>query len=860
MNPAETHPLDVRNSDWGHGRPATESHQQAIQNRIPAELSDQRPQVMGKFLYLRERKLWVRGVTYGPFRSDETGNEFCDSEMVRSDFARMAAHGINAVRTYTTPPRWLLDIAQSYGIFVMVGLPWEQHVAFLDSKKTVVSIESRIRTMIQGIAGHSAILCYVIGNEIPAPIVRWHGRKKVECFLERLYHLTKEVDPNGLVTYVNYPSTEYLQLSFLDFFCFNVYLEEQDQLEAYLYRLQNLAGDRPLIMGELGLDSGRNGEEKQAAVLDWQIRTAFRVGCAGVFVFSWTDEWCRGGHDIEDWHFGLTDRNRFPKPALASVSKAFSEVPFPSDLPWPRISVVVCSYNGAYTIRECFEGLRKLEYPDFEVVVVNDGSTDTTAAIAAQYGFRVICTGNNGLSTARNVGMRAADGEIIAYIDDDAYPDPDWLKYVAVTFLSTDCAGVGGPNAPPPGAGEVAECVANAPGGPLHVLISDREAEHIPGCNMAIRKERLEAIGGFDPRFRTAGDDVDLCWRLQERGWWLAFSPGAMVWHHRRNSVRAYWRQQKGYGRAEALLAQKWPGRYNPLGHLTWVGRIYGKGLTERFSWRKPRIYHGSWGRALFQSVYERRAGTLESLPLMPEWYMVNFALLLLSASGIAWKPMLFALPLLVVTSGAPFAHVLKTVAVASFPSKPASRAGRLKLRLLTGLLHVLQPLARLYGRLRHGLTPWRRPNARRFAFPRNRNHRLWSKQWRPPEERLEAVEKAIEAQGATVCRGGNYDRWDLEVRGGWVGLVRLYTVVEEHGEGRQLMRLLVRPRLSTSGTVLIFLFATFFIGACIDQVWTACAIFGSGVFFLALRALQECGGATAAVLDSLQQTEEEET
>jgi len=124
----------------------------------------------------------------------------------------------------------------------------------------------------------------------------------------------------------------------------------------------------------------------------------------------------------------------------------------------------------------------------------------------------------------------------------------------------------------------------------------------------------------------------------------------------------------------------------------------------------------------------------------------------------------------------------------------------------------------------------------------------------------LEAVEKALVAQGAMVSRGGDYDRWDLEVRGGLVGLVRLHTVVEEHGEGRQLMRLLMRPRFSTSGTVLIFLFATVFFGACIDQVWTACAIFGSGVLFLALRALQECGGATAAILDSLQLTEEEET
>src|SRR5213082_3648088 len=133
----------------------------------------------------------------------------------------------------------------------------------------------------------------------------------------------------------------------------------------------------------------------------------------------------------------------------------------------------------------------------------------------------------------------------------------------------------------PPGDGPIAECIARAPGGPVHVLLSDCEAEHIPGCNMAFRKDCLEAVGGFDPQFRTAGDDVDVCWQLQERGWTLGFSPAALVWHHRRNSLRTYWKQQIGYGRAEAMLERKWPEKYNGPGHVRWSGRIYGSGLTR---------------------------------------------------------------------------------------------------------------------------------------------------------------------------------------------------------------------------------------------------------------------------------------
>src|SRR5439155_19857996 len=95
---------------------------------------------------------------------------------------------------------------------------------------------------------------------------------------------------------------------------------------------------------------------------------------------------------------------------------------------------------------------------------------------------RLIRTPNRGLSSARNTGLVAATGEIVAYLDDDAYPDPHWLTYLAATFLSTSHAGVGGPNVAPAGDGPIAECVARAPGGPVHVLVTDREAEHIPGC------------------------------------------------------------------------------------------------------------------------------------------------------------------------------------------------------------------------------------------------------------------------------------------------------------------------------------------------------------------------------------------
>jgi GT2 family glycosyltransferase len=752
----------------------------------------------------------------------------------------MAANGINAVRTYTVPPVWLLDAAQRHGLYVMVGLQWEQHIAFLDEPGLAANIVIGVRDAVRGCGGHPAVLAYVIGNEIPASIVRWHGASRIEKFLLRLYRAAKSEAPDTLVTYVNFPTTEYLRLPFLDFCCFNVYLERQEQLQAYLAQLQNVAGDRPLVMAEIGLDSRRNGEINQAEVLEWQIRTVFVGGCSGVFVFAWTDEWHRGGCDIDDWDFGLTQRNRQPKPALTAVRNAFRHIPFPADVGWPRVSVVVCTHNGSRTIRNTLDALADLDYPDHEVIVVDDGSSDESADFAAAYRVRVIRTPNRGLGAARNTGMEAATGSIVAYIDDDAYPDPQWLKYIAWTFLTTSYVGVGGPNIPPHDDGPIAECVAYAPGGPIHVLLSAEEAEHIPGCNCAFRRECLKVIGGFDPIFRAAGDDVDLCWRLMERGWKIGFQPGAMVWHHRRNSLRTYWRQQRGYGKAEALLERKWPSKYNAAGHVTWVGRIYGRGITRGLG--RWRIYQGTWGSALFQRIYAPVTGTASWLPLMPEWYLVILALLVLVGLQVLWPALHYAVIPLTIAIAAPMAYVVKT-AVSEFNGMSWPY------RLLTMGLHLAQPAARLWGRIQHGLTPWRQRSLSNWSSPLPKVVRLWSEQWHSSEEWLAALERALLKEAAVPTRGGDFDRWDLQIRAGLLGGIRMRLAVEEHGGGKQLLRLRTWPMVSRVGLGITGLFAIFTIGAALEGSFAAAPLLGWFGAVMAMWALHGCAQATSIYL-----------
>src|SRR5262249_38269804 len=152
-------------------------------------------------------------------------------------------------------------------------------------------------------------------NEIPPNIIRWLGARRVERFLSELKDVVKQGDPGGLVSYANYPSTEYLDLPFLDFATFNIYLHDSETFRRYLLRLQNLVGDKPLPSGELGMDSMRHGEQAQADILTGHLRQTTLMGLAGAYVFSWTDDWFTGGHLISDWSFGITHRDRVPKAA-----------------------------------------------------------------------------------------------------------------------------------------------------------------------------------------------------------------------------------------------------------------------------------------------------------------------------------------------------------------------------------------------------------------------------------------------------------------------------------------------------------------------------------------------------------------
>ena len=652
--------------------------------------------VDGKYFTCAGRRILLRGCTYGPFPANALGEPFPDPDRVARDLKQMTELGVNAVRTYHVPPQSLLDRFREHGgLGLMIDVPWAKHLCFLDSETTRRGAREAVRAAAERGAKHACVWGYSIANEIPPDVIRWHGARRIQRFLRELADVARQTDSKGLVTYANYPPTEYLDLPFLDFAMFNVYLHDRETFRRYLFRLQNLVGEQPLVLGELGMDTIRHGEHAQADFLSGHIREAASVGLAGSFIFSWTDEWHTGGANINNWAFGVTTAAREPKRSYHALQKTFAQTPRDLLVAPIHASVVVCTHNGARTIAECLRSLEKLNYPDYEVLVVDDGSTDDTPRIIAEFPFvRVVRQSNQGLSAARNAGLHAATGAVIAYTDDDCFVDPDSLTMLIAQLEHArleDCmvAGVGGPNLAPED-GPTAAAVAAAPGQPMHILESDQVAEHIPGCNMTFWREALEAINGFEPQYRAAGDDVDICWRLQAAGYWLTFAPSAFVWHHRRATPRAYLKQQAGYGKAEALLRFQHPDRFTDRGHGKWRGLLYGAGL-QGLVIEQPIIYRGTFCTAPFQCIYRPGPAHWAMAPSTLEWHVLAG---LIGLAGFAWAPLAFV-------ALAMWCISLVIAGLQAAQARLAPKHDSFKARLTVAALCYLQPLVRSWARYR---------------------------------------------------------------------------------------------------------------------------------------------------------------
>lgn len=554
---------------------------------------------------VREKLGLVKAVCYGPFAFTQKSRAL--REKIVSDAPLIRQLGANCLRLYEPVDSDVLDELHSQQLGVILTLSWSQHLTFLSDRSSRKLVESELSSQLRILAPHPAIRAVLVGNEIPPDIIRWQGTQQTLHFLDRLIQRVHAKLPNIPVGYATYPTTEFLFPDQADFLAINVFLHDPICFRRYLDHLSDIAHERPVLVTETGFDSLALGEQGQAELYQKILPVLQDSAICGCCFFSFTDEWWRGGRKVTDWHFGLTREDRTPKPAYKVVEKFFAETSSP---PTPDASVVpftiaVCSRNAAPTLPGCLASLERLNPAPQHILLVNDGSTDATPTILQQWAARdakrrtVMHTSGVGLSSARNLALQHCQTEYIAYCDADCELPTRWLHFLHRAFLQDPSArAAGGPNFAPRSEHPKTSALNSAPGTAGHVLLAPRRAEHLPGCNLALHVATARKLGGFDPQFHTAGDDVDLCWRLLDLGHALAFHPGAWLWHLRRSSWRTYWKQQYGYGQAEAMLWHKHPHRFTRRGNAIWNGVIYP--LTGRI---RPADA-GRFGLSAYQCLY----------------------------------------------------------------------------------------------------------------------------------------------------------------------------------------------------------------------------------------------------------------
>ena len=227
----------------------------------------------------------------------------------------------------------------------------------------------------------------------------------------------------------------------------------------------------------------------------------------------------------------------------------------------PKVSVIIpLKADNAY-IRETLDHLRRVDYPDFEVLVLPDEPVDWGD------GVRVVPTGPVGPAAKRDLALDHATGDILAFLDDDAYPTRDWLAYAVRHFDDPSVAAVGGPAVTPepdsPMQKASGHVYASLLGGGnyayRYVAQSPREVDDYPTCNLLVRRVDFEAVGGFDTRF-WPGEDTKLCLDLTQRlGKKIVYAPGAVVYHHRRALFGPHLRQVRSYALHRGYFAKRFP-------------------------------------------------------------------------------------------------------------------------------------------------------------------------------------------------------------------------------------------------------------------------------------------------------------
>jgi len=254
----------------------------------------------------------------------------------------------------------------------------------------------------------------------------------------------------------------------------------------------------------------------------------------------------------------------------------------------PLVSVIIACPHDSWMLRECLEALRGQSYANWECLVLPDDdfeldSSGSAVSQSAPQAIRILPTGKVRPAEKRNLGIREAKGEIVAFIDDDAYPEAHWIEYAVKYFGEKDIGAVGGPGVTPPGDRSLARI-----GGRVYdnFLVSGNyryrykaggvrmDVEDYPSCNLFVRKDLMEKFGGYRTDF-WPGEDTLLCKDILDNWKRIVYDPWVVVFHHRRALFLPHLRQLGRYGFHRGYFCKRFPSNSLRLSYFVPTGFVF---------------------------------------------------------------------------------------------------------------------------------------------------------------------------------------------------------------------------------------------------------------------------------------------
>lgn len=294
-----------------------------------------------------------------------------------------------------------------------------------------------------------------------------------------------------------------------------------------------------------------------------------------------------------------------------------------------EISVVVPTFNRAESLERLLFALKaQRDAPAFEVLVINDGSTDDTAArvreTAASFPapLRLVNLDHRGVAAARNAGLNAAGAELIAFLDDDCVPGPEWLGILLGRLAADPSLVAVGGRVPMRPEGRLILDYYNACGMSTQPMVENGEVIYLGG-NSLYRKRALLEAGGFDEAQEPTSEDVAVSCALRARGGRLGFEPTAIVAHYHHPEFRHFLRTQFNYGRGEMIRLRFEP-RPKKILRLLYRSRQFLLWLLLPLDWKKSWPREWTEKQKLLFPILERLR---QNLLVLGQWREVKHAL-----------------------------------------------------------------------------------------------------------------------------------------------------------------------------------------------------------------------------------------